>query len=110
VPLDGYFREGRLPLKHVYVFRRRANLTGFSLKPLAGPQKVRVLLNHTYREHFLQGLELARDHFQRVSRVALSVRVTGIVRPGAEGPIEQLVDAVEHDLRAAGASEPISKF
>jgi hypothetical protein len=43
--------------------------------------RVRLLLDHTYRAQYLPGLGIQKAHFQSLSRVAAAVPVVRVTRP-----------------------------
>jgi hypothetical protein len=63
---------------------RMENRPGVALIRLAGPDKLAVLLRHTYRQSLLAGLGLKEDNFTRCAEVAKQIAVYRMLRP-AEG-------------------------
>lgn len=68
------------------------------LQPLKGFDKVQELTTHTYRLHFLTGMQLQGRLFQQAATLAQHARVVRVVRPSQPFLLEKLVDLIERDL------------
>lgn len=58
-----------------------------------------IVLQNTYRQHFLDGLEMRTLHFRLVSAVARQTDVTRVTRPISPFRLTELADLIEQDLR-----------
>jgi hypothetical protein len=93
--------EDRIPVQRLYVLSPAAERRDLFLGAVRGVPKCRVLRDYTYRFEYLQGLNLAAEHFKQISHLASRLPIIRINRPGEAYSIEKLADAVEADLRAA---------
>ena len=75
------FHREPLPLARVYALEADRLRDDISLTVQPVLDRVRLLLEHTYRAQYLSGLGLQKAHFQSLSRVAAAVPVVRVVRP-----------------------------
>lgn len=75
------FHREPLPLARVYALEadRLRDDIRLTVQPVL--DRVRLLLEHTYRAQYLSGLGLQKAHFQSLSRVVAAVPVVRVVRP-----------------------------
>lgn len=75
------FCRDSLPLDRIYVLEADKSRPDIRLTVEPALERVRLLLEHTYRSQYLPGLGLKKSHFQSLSRVAAVVPVVRVVRP-----------------------------
>ena len=75
------FHREPLPLARIYALEADRIREDISLTVQPVLDRVRLLLEHTYRAQYLSGLGLQKAHFQSLSRVAAAVPVVRVVRP-----------------------------
>ncbi len=78
------------------------NTDELSLSRLDDGDRLAVLVTHTYRSRFLDGLGLRGSHFMQASRVAHEVRVSRVRRPQEPVKLDALVELIESDLQSFG--------
>jgi hypothetical protein len=93
MPLAAEFSQQPRPLKWVYELTT-ANSPELELTPLAGVDKITVLINHTYRPQFLAGVSERKRHFDQCGRAARQCQVSRLTRPGICPPAD-LADLIE---------------
>lgn len=74
------------------------NSEGFESKQIKGIEKFNMLKNNTYRFQFVEGLGVTKQHFHMVSKLAGSVEVWQVRRPGSPLLLEELANYVEKNL------------
>lgn len=99
VPLVDQFRDAPLPLKKLYVLGQH-NRDELKLTPVAGPAKFSVLKRQTFRFGFLAAIEAKTAHFQYALRLAQQAAMSSVVRGDDLARLDELVAAIEADLRA----------
>ena len=77
---DSFCRES-LPLARLYALEADNQSPDIHLHPQPVLDRVRLLLDHTYRAQYLPGLGIQKAHFQSLSRVAAAVPVVRVTRP-----------------------------
>ncbi len=77
---DSFCREA-LPLARLYALEADNQSPGLHLFPQPVLDRMRLLLDHTYRAQYLPGLGIQKTHFQSLSRVAAAVPVGRVTRP-----------------------------
>jgi hypothetical protein len=71
------------------------------LTPLQAIDTFATVLHNTYRNTFLEGLEMRGPHFSMVSKVATTVPVVRVVRPNTGFQLTELADLIEADFQSA---------
>jgi len=71
--------------------RREAIISG-----LAGPEKLAVLMRHTFRKRLLAGMGLQAAHFKQCADVAAQIAVSRLVRPNGKYTAADQVRLLEH--------------
>lgn len=87
-----------VPLVAVYVLST-TNKQEFELKPVAQMMKFRLLLNHTYRDRFVEALRVGKIHFKQVARIAQQVKISRVIRPSIPFQMKELIELLEQDFR-----------
>jgi hypothetical protein len=62
---------------------------------LAGPDKIAVLLRHTYRKSLVDGLDLKEEHFKCCASVAKHISVCRLLRPHGKYSLTEQAHLVE---------------
>ncbi|MBW7886441.1 MAG: hypothetical protein H3C34_28200 [Caldilineaceae bacterium] len=91
------FWDRPAPLQRIYHLTS-TNKDEIELDPLPRIPAFRSILHNTYRQLFLDGLEMRQPHFRLVSAVASTVGVTTVVRPSGAFRLAELADRIEADL------------
>jgi hypothetical protein len=97
VPLQAQFAVQPVPLYAVYELEV-ANTPCITVQPLKDKEKFAVLVTHTYRSHFLNGLGLRRRHFAQAVTVARPVKVHRVTRSQQPFLLDELVQVLEGDF------------
>ena len=87
------------PLHRIYLLTT-SNLPELKLEPLPRIQTFNIVLHNTYRQQFLDGLEMRSPHFGLAAAVAKSAGVTRVTRPMHTFQLTELADLIEQDLKA----------
>jgi hypothetical protein len=99
MPLGADFAPDARPVRRLYLLRPH-NKDGVSLVPVQGPVKFNLLKNQTYRFGFLAGINEKVGHFQQALRLAQQAPLISTLRPSGAFQLDELVAAIEADLRA----------
>lgn len=95
---DSFCREP-MPLHRVYALEADNQSPGIRLEPQPVLDRVRLLLEHTYRAQYLPGLGLQKEHFKSLSRVAAAVPVIRSRRPDdGKFHLRELADLLAADF------------
>ena len=88
------------PLHRIYLLTAilRDQLT---LEPEPRIHTFRIMLHNTYRQRFLDGLQMRAAHFDLITAVARQAGVTRVERPTQPFRLQELADLIERDLAAA---------
>ena len=63
-------------------------------------QSLPLIVANTYRQVFLDGFDMRRQHFDLASRIARLVPVVQVVRPADSFRLTELADLILNDLSA----------
>lgn len=91
------FHAASAQLHRIYLLTSN-NKGILELKSLPAIRTFAAVLHNTYRNAFLDGLEMRKPHFSLVSAVATSVAVCRINRPNDKFKLAELADLVEEDF------------
>jgi hypothetical protein len=95
---DRFVREPR-PISHVYVLAPD-EVDDIALRAAStAPDALNLLLEHTYRRTFLDGLGAREANFRACAALARHARVTTVLRPAGGCPIDELRQHIAEDLR-----------
>ena len=97
VPVHNGFWQSPVPLVAVYELEAK-KCRDVTVKPLAGMDKLAVLMSHTYRPWLIEGLGLKAEHFKQCISVANKVAVACLTRPEGVFSLEEQVRLVRQDL------------
>lgn len=98
LPIADSFVSRPLPVKHIYILRSDDDENGFSSTAIKGLQKFPALHANTYRQKFLDSMDLRPDHLSLCGKLAGKTSITRVVRPRMGFNVEQLVDHILADL------------
>lgn len=99
LPLGGEFVSEPLPIRKLYILRRNDGKE-ILLKALEGPSKFAALKNQTYRIGLLRYLNRREGHFARALELARAVPMAIVARPSHMFCLDELVSAIEMDIRS----------
>jgi hypothetical protein len=85
------------PMRRIYLLTA-SNKDDLKLQALPRIHTFSIILHNTYRQQFLDGLEMRAPHFGLVAAVAKHSGVTQITRPTTPFRLTELGDLVEKDL------------
>ena len=85
------------PLRRIYLLTS-GNQDEIELHPVPPIHIFRIVLNNTYRQRFLDGLEMRIPHFNLTTVVAKNCAVTRVIRPKHLFKLTELADLIENDL------------
>jgi hypothetical protein len=88
------------PLRRIYLLST-SNKDELYLKAVPRIHTFRIVLHNTYRQQFLDGLEMRAPHFNLISAVAKQTGVTHVTRPSQLFRLTELADLIEQDLAQA---------
>ena len=94
------FWDQSAPLRRIYLLGT-INKDEFHLKPVPGIHAFQIVLRNTYRQQFLDGLEMRGTHFSLATAVAKFCPVTRLLRPSSHFQLKELADLLEKDLADA---------
>jgi hypothetical protein len=97
-------REDHVPVTNIYILNT-GNNGGIELKPTEGIEKFMVLKNQTYRNGFVKGLDLQKEHFDLINKLVAKVKVCNIFRNSNGFSAEAIADAVLEDLNKKNFKE-----
>jgi hypothetical protein len=92
------FWDQPAPLHRIYLLNT-TNLNELKLEPLPRIQTFSIVLHNTYRQQFLDGLEMRSPHFGLAAAVAKATGVTRVTRPLHTFQLAELADLIEQDLK-----------
>ncbi|MBI1801547.1 MAG: hypothetical protein HY259_07150 [Chloroflexi bacterium] len=85
------------PLRRIYLLNT-SNKDELFLTAEPRMDTFSIVLRNTYRQQFLDGLEMRAPHFSLVSAVAKQTTVTRVTRPSHPFRLTELADLIEQDL------------
>jgi hypothetical protein len=92
------FWDQPAPLHRIYLLTT-TNLNELKLERLPRIQTFSIILHNTYRQQFLDGLEMRSPHFGLAAAVAKATGVTRVTRPVHTFQLTELADLIEQDLK-----------
>lgn len=98
--LPEQFHDECSPMHRIYLLNSSAS-DEIELTPLQAIDTFATVLHNTYRNTFLEGLEMRGPHFSMVSKVATTVPVVRVVRPNTGFQLTELADLIEADFQSA---------
>ncbi|CAO1651481.1 HPr kinase/phosphorylase C-terminal domain-containing protein [Parasphingorhabdus sp. NYA22] len=98
LPIADNFVSKPLPVEHIYILRSDDDENGFSSTAIKGLQKFPALHANTYRQKFLDSMDLRPDHLNLCGKLASQTPITRVVRPRLGFKVDQLVDHILADL------------
>lgn len=93
---EGFYRKP-VPLHRVYVLSTNSK-RNLVLRSLKGVEKLTVLINNTYRVHFLYEMGAKALHFKQCVAVAKHAVVTKVTRPREPFLLDELAELLEQDF------------
>jgi energy-coupling factor transporter ATP-binding protein EcfA2 len=102
VPLGDRFCPTPLPVRLIYVLDPQDS-PEITLTPIAGAEKLRFLIENTYRQHFLKGMNKNMAHFEQCALVGQNpdLKMKRIIMPRGplvEDRLKLLMNILEEDL------------
>lgn len=82
VPLAGRFDAAPLPLGGIFELTRPGG-ERIDIMPLSSSERLRIVLEHTYRSALIPRLGLTGWHFGAAARIASQIRAAALSRPAA---------------------------
>lgn len=98
LPVPSDFLNTPLELKGIYVIVSHDNDEIF-IKDLNGVEKFNIINRNTYRLNFLKGCGIVEEHFKHIEAISRKCFVKYLYRPKKGFHIEELMKAVEDDLK-----------
>ena len=96
LPLGEAFSPDPLPIRWIYVLSRGPR--DFCIEPVRGMDRLRPLLDNTYRLRFLEGMQLEAEHLRACGRLAGSCYLSIVQLPVDKIGPEELVDHLLADI------------
>jgi hypothetical protein len=97
LPVAKEFCDQVLSLRHIYVLDP-SETSDFKITPLKGIEKIKALIENTYRYLFLPGLGEREGHFKRCAAVANQVIISRVSRPEGRFALDELVALLEKEF------------
>lgn len=97
-PLHDRFTDKPLPIRYIYILGSHQK-SQIQFETIRGLERFSPLRNNTYRVRFMEGLPLRAQHLQRCSQLAGRVHLSRVTRPDHGFELEDLIDAMLHDMR-----------
>lgn len=96
------------PMPLIAVYELEAGQTqNVTIKSLYGSDKLSVLISHTYRPWFVEGLGLKAAHFRQCTALGKGVAVSKLTRPKGVFSLEEQVRLVKQDLALISVNKAI---
>jgi hypothetical protein len=92
-----FFWDTPAPLRRIYHLTNDNN-NELRLLPMSRFEIFNTVRHNTYRQIFLDGLEMRKPHFDLVSSVTSSVTMRCVVRPNGSFLLKELADLVMKDM------------
>jgi len=96
VPVEHFCKEA-LPVHAVYVLEVHEE-EDIRIEEVDALQRFAIVANNTYRYGFLDSLGLRQIHFRAAARLAKSVQVRRIIRPGSFFSVDKMVERLSVDF------------
>lgn len=97
LPIDRNFGVDPLPLQAIYILEPAHSET-FSITPLRGLAKIRMLSAVCYKPHFIEGMRLEKQHSRLIAEVARGAKVSVVKRPTTGFRVDELADFIAADF------------
>jgi energy-coupling factor transporter ATP-binding protein EcfA2 len=101
VPLRDRFCQTLLPVRLIYVLEPQDS-SEVIITTITGAERLRFLIQNTYRRYFLKGMNRNKAHFEQCALVGqnkdLEMRRVFMPRPPVDERLELLVNMLEEDL------------
>ena len=91
------FWDQPAPLRRIYLLTH-VNRDELKLEAVPRINTFSIVLRNTYRQQFLDGLEMRAPHFGLAAAVAKQTGVTRVTRPSHPFRLAELADLIEKDL------------
>ncbi len=98
-PLGAGFCLSALPVKALYILNNKEQESAL-LKTIEGREKLRPILNHTYRKIYVKGLGLRDQYLENCSSLANNIDVIRLTRPSQFFDTDSLIEVIEKDLKS----------
>ena len=102
-PITNSFVSRPVPLAAVYILSAH-NQTDIQLEPVDYVDRFALLLRHTYRHRYLEGLELRQPHFALATTAAKVATVKRVIRPSRPFLLDALAGRLEEDFCVTDSS------
>lgn len=104
VPVECGFADIPRILTAIYELQVKVG-ENVTITPLRGIEKLRTVLNHTYRAEYIGGLGIQAAHFAKCAAIVEQVPVFRITRPEGAMSLSKIVDAFEQHFTTLGKSK-----
>ncbi len=99
LPISHICQE-KIPLCAIYLLTSH-NQNTIQIEPVTNMDRIGWLWEFSYRKNFVRALALQNNHLQTLTAVAGSVKIKRITRPIHKFMLDELIELIEHDLKAA---------
>jgi hypothetical protein len=97
----GAFQQQSLPLRAIYVLGEQSDCSAPAIEDVSGAERLRVLLANSYVGYLLD--RTMRQHeFESLARLASSVPVRRLIRPGSSTPVAAICARILEDCERHG--------
>lgn len=97
LPLPQLRDEQPVPVKWVYILHE-AHVDEVEIEHMRGMDRLRPLVDNTYRLRFARGMGLRQSHFQQCAIVGRNASVARVRRPRHGFRLDELIDRLLQDL------------
>jgi hypothetical protein len=87
-----------LPLARLYLLCEARDGEPEGIEIVEGPDRLQILLDHTYRFQFLKGLNRRREHFRACTALVGTVLICRLTRPRLLSRLSEAADWLERDF------------
>ncbi|MGH9220073.1 MAG: hypothetical protein ACRD1W_12270 [Vicinamibacterales bacterium] len=99
----GAFQRQSLPLRAVYLLGEECDRAEPAIEDVGGAQRLLVLLANTYVGYLLDRA-MRHQEFESLARLASSVHVRRVIRPGASTPVRAICARILEDCERLGCT------
>lgn len=92
-----HFRRTPSPL-HAVLLLEPGDMDGIEIRSLQSTEKMQTLIEYTFNQSFLDGLNRRADHFRQVVAVGNAIAVYAVRRPRQGYRLQELADRIEAEL------------
>jgi hypothetical protein len=101
IPIESFDPGALLPIRWVYQLTSD-EVEDIRIEPITGLRRFRLLRDNTYRNEYLDGIEMLSGHLSQCSRLAGQIHLAKVVRPSTGFSLDRLIDRLIEDTASNG--------